>query len=233
MRTEETKAKTPIGHPGDASAVGAAPRFHRLTSSLAPLPVDDIDTDQIIPAEYLKATDRAGMGKGLFALWRRDPDFVLNRPEHKDARILLAGENFGCGSSREHAPWALLDHGFQAVLSSRFADIFRTNALGNGLLPVEISPDLFRRLLAMTQADPATQITLDLESQTLTLPDEESTEFQVDPFARTCLLEGVDTLGYLLRHDAAIARHEEGRPSWLDTRRSASATRSSPTKDRQ
>ena len=191
-----------------------APRFRVLRSTAAPLPVDHVDTDQIIPAEYLKTTSREGLGRGLFAGWRfRDgeavADFVLNREEHKNAKILIAGENFGCGSSREHAPWALLDHGFRAVISSSFADIFRSNSLKNGLLPVEVPADVRDRLLAQAQENPNAEIEVDLEQCILTSPDGESISFSVDAFSRNCLLEGVDTMGYLLARVPEIEAWEQ------------------------
>jgi 3-isopropylmalate/(R)-2-methylmalate dehydratase small subunit len=177
-----------------------------ITGAVAPLPSINVDTDQIIPASYLKVIDKAGLGEGLFANWRwkngriGEPDsgFVLNRPEHREATILLAGDNFGCGSSREHAPWALLAGGFRAVLSTRFADIFRSNALKNGLLVVEIDRATSDALFAAVAADPASRVAIDLEAQTIALPDGSSVAFEIDPFARRCLLDGVDPLGYLL-----------------------------------
>jgi 3-isopropylmalate/(R)-2-methylmalate dehydratase small subunit len=195
-----------------------APQFQTLTSHLAPLGLDDIDTDQIIPAEYLKATGRDGLAEGLFALWREDPAFVLNREEHRGAQILLAGHNFGCGSSREHAPWALLEHGFRAMISTHFADIFRANALGNGLLPVQVSPAVSQALFTAVQADPKAEATVDLGHQILTLPDGRKIPFRIDPFARTCLLEGVDALGYLLEREEDISRFETTHQDGLDTR---------------
>ncbi len=202
-------------------------RFDRLTSTLAPLPITNIDTDQIIPASYLKVTDRSGIASGLFARWRYrdgDPnaepnvDFVLNRPEHQSAKILLAGDNFGCGSSREHAPWALVGYGLRAVISTSFADIFRSNALKNGLLTVAVSDRVSAALFRAVADDPATQVTIDLEAQTLRLPDGEDTSFDVDPFARRCLLDGVDQLGYLLEQLPAIERFEATHAPRLDTR---------------
>lgn len=188
--------------------------FIRLTSTLVSLPIDNIDTDQIIPARFLKVTDRTGLGEALFADWRYgadgrpDPDFVLNRPEAHGARVLLAGGNFGCGSSREHAPWALLGYGFRAVISTDFADIFRTNALGNGLLPVAVDPAVHERLLLQARADASATVTVDLEEQALTLPDGETVGFPIEPFARHCLLQGQDRLGFLLAAEAAIDAYE-------------------------
>jgi 3-isopropylmalate/(R)-2-methylmalate dehydratase small subunit len=174
------------------------------------LPRADIDTDQIIPARYLKGTTRDGLGKHLFAAWRYDEqgqpraDFPLNRPEARRAQILVAGPNFGCGSSREHAPWALLDHGFRAVISSSIADIFRANALKNGLLPVTVDPGTHEVLLA----SPGMRVTIELEDRTLAFGDAR-VAFEIDAFSRRCLLDGVDELGFLLSQDAAIAAYEE------------------------
>lgn len=178
------------------------------------LPVDNIDTDQIIPARFLKTTDKAGLGKDLFSDWRYlpdgspNPDFVLNRPESQGARVLLAGDNFGCGSSREHAPWALTGWGFQAVISTTFADIFRNNALKNGLLPVLVEPEVHRKLVEMFSADSRPEVIIDLASQRLVLPDEEEVTFPIDSFSKTCLLNGVDEMGYLLGLVEHIQRYE-------------------------
>ena len=202
-------------------------RFDRFTGTLAPLPIQNVDTDQIIPASYLKVTDRSGLASGLFCRWRyRDgdpdgeevPDFVLNRREHQEARILLAGDNFGCGSSREHAPWALVGYGFRAVISTSFADIFRSNALKNGLLVVPVTEEVFASLFDAVSSDPAAEVTIDLEALTLRLPDGSETAFEVDPFARRCLLDGTDQLGYLLKQAPAIEAFEAEHPSRLDTR---------------
>ena len=194
---------------------------------MAPLPIRNVDTDQIIPASYLKVTDRSGLASGLFARWRyRDgdpggeavPDFVLNRPEHREARILLAGDNFGCGSSREHAPWALVGYGFRAVISTSFADIFRSNALKNGLLVVPVTEAVSTALFDAVAADPATEVTIDLEARSLSLPGGGEAPFDVDPFARRCLLDGTDQLGYLLKQAPAIEAFEAANPARLDTR---------------
>ncbi len=193
------------------------PRFTRLKSTMVPLLIDDVDTDQIIPAEYLKVTRRGDLGDGLFAAWRRDPGFVLHAPTSRGARVLLAGENFGCGSSREHAPWALLDYGFRAILSPRFADIFSANALRNGLLPVTVDYDLYRRLATAVEADPGAEIIIDLEVERLGLPDGSEVAFRVDPFARRCLLEGIDQLGYLLRQQEEIEAYEARHPPRITT----------------
>jgi 3-isopropylmalate/(R)-2-methylmalate dehydratase small subunit len=190
-------------------------RFTTLTARVAVLPVNDIDTDQIIPARFLKTTDKSGLGKSLFADWRYQADgspkadFVLNQPGAAGAQVLLAGDNFGCGSSREHAPWALTGFGFRAIVSTSFADIFRSNALKNGLLPVAIDAAAHAALLAALRADPSAQVTVDLASQTLTLPGGQRVAFPIDAFARTCLLDGVDELGYILKQEARIAAHEK------------------------
>jgi 3-isopropylmalate/(R)-2-methylmalate dehydratase small subunit len=189
--------------------------FQTLTSHVIPLLRNDVDTDQIIPARYLKVTDKAGLADGLFYSWRYrengapDPDFPINRPEYQDARILLAGDNFGCGSSREHAPWALTGWGIRAVISTCFADIFHNNALKNSLLPVQVEPETYHKLVALIEGDPRAQVTIDLESQSLRLPDGSRATFPIDPFSKTCLLEGVDQLGYLLKHEAQIQAFEQ------------------------
>ncbi|MEW5828091.1 MAG: 3-isopropylmalate dehydratase small subunit [Chloroflexota bacterium] len=190
------------------------PQFTSLTSRLVPLPVENVDTDQIIPARYLKATDKSGMGQALFADWRYAPDgspkpgFALNDPKYRGAQILLAGDNFGCGSSREHAPWALTGFGFRAVVSTSFADIFRNNALKNGLLPVIVDAETHRSLFDLAAEAPQAEITIDLESQTITLPGGQTFTFPIDPFSKTCLLKGVDQLGYILEFEEEIAAFE-------------------------
>jgi 3-isopropylmalate/(R)-2-methylmalate dehydratase small subunit len=191
-------------------------------SSLVALPIENIDTDQIIPARFLKVTDKAGLGESLFSDWRYDaagnprPDFVLNQPQAKDAEILVAGNNFGCGSSREHAPWALVGFGFRAVVSTYFADIFRNNALKNGLLPIVVEDDVHARLMELAD-DPDARVTVDLVSQTLTLPDGTSTAFPIDPFAKHCLVNGLDQFGFLLAETAAIDRYEATVPGRVQT----------------
>jgi 3-isopropylmalate/(R)-2-methylmalate dehydratase small subunit len=189
-------------------------RFTTLTSRVVVLPIADIDTDQIIPARFLKTTDKDGLGKSLFADWRYQadgsprPGFVLNQPGAAGARILLAGDNFGCGSSREHAPWALTGFGFTAVISTSFADIFKNNALKNGLVPVVVDAAAHAELSRALAADPAAEVTVDLAAQAVTLPGGRAVTFPIDAFSRTCLLEGVDELGYILKHDAQIVAHE-------------------------
>ncbi len=189
-------------------------QFISLTSRVVVLPRNDVDTDQIIPARFLKTTDKAGLGSSLFADWRYGADgtplagFPLNAPRAQGAHVLLAGDNFGCGSSREHAPWALTGFGFRAVVSTSFADIFRNNALKNGLLPVAIEAGAHASLLVQLAKEPEAAVTVDLASQTLTLPDGVKVGFPIDAFARTCLLEGVDELGYILRFEPQIEAHE-------------------------
>ena len=192
-------------------------QFITLTSRVVPLPVNNVDTDQIIPARFLKATDKQGMGDHLFADWRYNadgspkPDFVLNKPEARGAQILLAGDNFGCGSSREHAPWALTGFGFRAVISTSFADIFRNNALKNGLLPIVVDEDTHRTLFEMLDEIPNAELTIDLASQTVALPTGQSVTFPMDGFSKTCLLKGTDELGYLLGFEEKIAAYEKAR----------------------
>jgi 3-isopropylmalate/(R)-2-methylmalate dehydratase small subunit len=181
-----------------------------VTSRTVVLPIENVDTDQIIPARFLKATSKNGLGKSLFCDWRfgadgqPKPEFVLNRPEAQGAHILVAGDNFGCGSSREHAPWALLDYGFRAVVSTSIADIFRNNALKNGLLPIVVDRDAHAKLLAA----PGALVTISLEDQTLTLPGGGTVAFPIDHFARYCLMNGLDELGFLLQQEEAIAAFE-------------------------
>ncbi len=198
-------------------------KFTTFTSRLAPLPIDNIDTDQIIPARFLKTISKAGLDQNLFCDWRYDaqgnpnPDFILNKPEGKAAQVLLAGDNFGCGSSREHAPWALTQYGFRAVISTSFADIFRGNSLKNSLLPIIIPPDAHKKLFAAVEADPSVTVTFDLEKQTVRLPDGTSVTFPIDPFAKFCMLGGVDELGYILQQEEAIAKYEAQRPLTVNT----------------
>ena len=188
-------------------------QFTTLTSRVILLPVNDIDTDQIIPARFLKATDKNGMGDNLFADWRYNvdgspkPDFVLNKSESKGARILLAGDNFGCGSSREHAPWALTGFGLRAVISTSFADIFRSNALKNGLIPILVDEETHKMLFEYLEEVPQAEFTVDLESQTLSF-ENGSVKFPIDPFNKACLLNGVDELGYILGFEKEIAEFE-------------------------
>jgi 3-isopropylmalate/(R)-2-methylmalate dehydratase small subunit len=179
-----------------------------------PLRRSDIDTDQIIPSDWLKRVERTGFGAGLFSEWRQDPGFELNRPEYAGATILLAGENFGTGSSREHAVWALQDYGFRAVVSSRFGDIFRSNALKGGLLPVQLPADVVDRLQSMVETDPGLVMTVDLVSRELRGGDV-AAPFDIDDFTRWRLLEGLDDIGLTLRHAEDITSFESTRPTWL------------------
>jgi 3-isopropylmalate/(R)-2-methylmalate dehydratase small subunit len=187
--------------------------FTRITSRTVVLPRTDIDTDQIIPARFLRTTSREGLGKQLFADWRylpdgsANPEFALNRRDAAGCKVLVGGRNFGCGSSREHAPWALLDFGIRAVVSSEFADIFRSNALKNGLVPVIVDDATLQWLLA----NPGIEVTVDLESSSLKLPGGKSVTFPIEPFARYCLMQGVDQLGYLLSKNAEITAYEQRR----------------------
>ena len=194
-----------------------------LTSSYIALPVQDIDTDQIIPARYLKITDKAGLGGHLFHDWRyrddgsENPDFVLNQELAQPAQILVAGDNFGCGSSREHAPWALLGFGFRAVISTRFADIFNNNSYKNGLLPVVVSAPVLDKLIRLFETRPGADLTLDVADQTLTLPDGSQETFPIDPFNKTCLLNGIDQLGYILQHEKEIDAYEKTHAARVQT----------------
>ncbi|MGD0202134.1 MAG: 3-isopropylmalate dehydratase small subunit [Bryobacteraceae bacterium] len=197
--------------------------FTKFESRLVPLKADNIDTDQIIPARFLKTISKEGLGDQLFCDWRYDaqgrpkPDFILNQARVRGAEILLAGDNFGCGSSREHAPWALTQFGFRAVISTSFADIFRQNALKNSLLPVAVPREVHAGLFALADKDPEARVAVDLAAQTLTLPDGRAVEFPVDAFSKHCLLTGVDELGYILGQEAAIAAYEARREYSLNT----------------
>jgi 3-isopropylmalate/(R)-2-methylmalate dehydratase small subunit len=188
--------------------------FTAHTGRALPLDRADVDTDQIIPAEYLKRVERTGFGPFLFDSWRKDPTFVLNRPEHDGATILVTGPNFGSGSSREHAVWALEDHGFRAVLAPSFADIFRNNCTKVGLLPVTLPTETVRTLLDATTADPSVELTVDLEAQRVTGAGVDAA-FEIDAFTRWRLLEGLDDIGLTLRHADEIAAFERARPDWL------------------
>jgi 3-isopropylmalate/(R)-2-methylmalate dehydratase small subunit len=198
-------------------------KFTKFTSRLARVPIDNIDTDQIIPARFLKTTSKAGLEDNLFCDWRYDaqgnpnPDFILNKPEGREAQILIAGDNFGCGSSREHAPWALTQFGFRAVISTSFADIFKGNSLKNSLLPIVVPAEAHKAIFAALEKDPAVTVTVDLMEQKLILPDGSGVEFPIDEFARYCMLEGVDELGYILQQEAAIAAYEAERPLTVNT----------------
>jgi 3-isopropylmalate/(R)-2-methylmalate dehydratase small subunit len=194
-------------------------RIDTILSKTVVLPIENIDTDQIIPARFLKTVSKEGLGESLFCDWRYrpdgtpNPDFPLNKPEASGAQILVAGDNFGCGSSREHAPWALTQYGFRAIISTSFADIFRGNALKNGLLPVIVPADAHAELLK----SPGATVKIDLESQTVTLPSGRTVQFPIDSFAKQCLLAGVDELGYMLKQEPAIAAYEASHPAPVNT----------------
>jgi len=189
--------------------------FRTIHSRVVVIPVNDIDTDQIIPARFLKVTDKKGLGANLFADWRYlpdgkpNPDFILNQPQSQGAQVLLAGDNFGCGSSREHAPWALTGFGFRAVISTSFADIFRNNSLKNGLLPVLVDVQTHQKLVDMFTEIPDAHLTIDLEKSELVMPDASRGKFPIDAFSKKCLLNGTDELGYLLGMEAQISSYEK------------------------
>jgi 3-isopropylmalate/(R)-2-methylmalate dehydratase small subunit len=191
--------------------------FTKLESRLIPIARENIDTDQIIPARYLKVTDKAGLVDGLFYSWRflpdgnQNPDFPLNQPELQKAQILVAGENFGCGSSREHAPWALSGWGIRAIISTSFADIFRNNAIKNGLLPVVVDAETLAQIFSLVAEEPLMTLHIDLEDQILTMPDGRQVQFPIDQFSKYCLIEGIDQLGYLLQHMEQIKEYEKSR----------------------
>jgi 3-isopropylmalate/(R)-2-methylmalate dehydratase small subunit len=190
-------------------------QFTTLTSKIVPLRAENVDTDQIIPARFLKVTDKNGLGENLFADWRYSADgspksdFIINDPKMKGRSVMLVGDNFGCGSSREHAPWALIGAGFRAVISTSFADIFRNNSLKNGLLPVIVDTDTLAQLFSLVEEDPDTELSIDLASQTLTLPDGRTVEFPIDSFSKTCLLNGIDEIGYVMNMSDKIRHYEE------------------------
>ena len=197
--------------------------FSSVTSAAVPMPRNDIDTDQVIPARFLKTVNREGLADQLFFDWRYLPDgspnpaFVLNRPEMAGRQILVAGDNFGCGSSREHAPWALTAWGIRAVISSSFADIFTSNALKNGLLPVAVRPEQLGRIGSILESDPDAELTVDLEASELRLPDGSAIAFKVDSFARRMILDGTDELGYLLARDSDLAAYEAAHAPRIST----------------
>lgn len=199
-----------------------------FTSQVIPIDAENVDTDQIVPARYLKVTDKAGLSDALFRDWRfeedgslREPPFILDEPGMAGRAILLVGDNFGAGSSREHAPWALTSWGVRAILSTGFADIFRSNSLKNGLLPIVVTPDVHRRLRALIEREPDVHLTVDLSEQGVLLPDGSTIGFDIDPFAKQMLLAGTDELGYLLSKEADIARWEAAHPPRIETRASA------------
>jgi 3-isopropylmalate/(R)-2-methylmalate dehydratase small subunit len=186
----------------------------RVSGKALPLGYSDVDTDQIVPSDALKRIERTGFGEFLFSEWREDPDFVLNRPEHEGAVVLLAGENFGSGSSREHAPWALQDYGFGAIIAPSFADIFKNNCAKIGLLAVELPEETVEKLLKAVREDPEAGITVDLESRTVTGPGVETT-FEIDDFTRHRLLNGLDDIGLTLTHEDELEAFEKSRPNYL------------------
>ena len=199
--------------------------FRTFTSAVIPLPAENVDTDQIVPARYLKVTAKEGLRDALFHDWRYDEDgglkeplFVMDRVAMLDRKILLVGDNFGTGSSREHAPWALTAWGIRAILSTSFADIFRNNALKNGLLPIQVEAERHRQLFALVDANPTAQLTVDLEAQVVHLPGDEDLPFEVDPFARMMLLAGTDEMGYLIDQLPRIEAWEVSHPARVDTR---------------
>ena len=199
-------------------------KLKHVQGSIVAIPVNDIDTDQIIPARFLKVTDKDGLGKAAFCDWRYledgktpNPDFILNKPEYGGASVLIAGNNFGCGSSREHAPWALIGAGFKAVISTEFADIFRNNALKNGLLPIVVDEETQKQLFSLADEDPNSSVSVDVEAQSLTLPDGRQVQFPLDGFSKYCLLNGVDQLGYLLNLGEDVRDFEERNPQRVET----------------
>jgi 3-isopropylmalate/(R)-2-methylmalate dehydratase small subunit len=197
--------------------------FVRTTGRVAVIDRPDVDTDQIMPKQFLKRIERTGWGDFLFHDWRLDPDgspkpgFELNNPAFAGATILLAGENFGCGSSREHAPWGLQDYGFEVLIAPSFADIFASNCAKIGLLTIELPPEAVRRLIAAVDTERGSELTVDLEAQTIVAPDGGSIPFEIDPFRRHCLLEGLDEIGLTLQHEADIAAFEAGYEAPFDT----------------
>jgi 3-isopropylmalate/(R)-2-methylmalate dehydratase small subunit len=192
--------------------------FTRVTGVLAPLDRANVDTDQIIPKQFLKRIERSGYGPFLFYDWRREGDFILDKPEYQGAAVLVTRPNFGCGSSREHAPWSLMDAGFRAVIAPSFADIFKSNSFRCGLLPVELPEPATQRLIALAMEEPGMEVTVDLVTQTVSAGGFEAS-FTVDPFFRDCLLNGWDEVALTLRQEADIARYEVARPAWMPVTR--------------
>lgn len=188
-----------------------------ITGTIAPLPRANIDTDQIMPKQYLKRVERTGYGQYVFAAWRQDPDFVLERPEYQGAKVLVTGPNFGCGSSREHAPWGLQDWGFEAVIAPSFADIFHTNCTKIGLLPVVLSEKECQYLIELAETDPTAEITISLPDQTVTYGNQFEARFDIDSFVKWCLNEGLDDIGLTLRQADDIDSYERDRPAWKPT----------------
>jgi len=198
-------------------------KFTKLSATMVVIPTENIDTDQIIPARFLKVTDKNGLGDNLFCDWRYNEDgspiedFILNTEQGKKAQILVAGDNFGCGSSREHAPWAIMGYGFRAVISTGFADIFRNNSLKLGLVPIIVDEATHYQLMSLVEEEPDTQVTVDLERQKLILPDGRQVDFPIDNFSKTCILNGVDQLGYLQNQAEAVEAYEAGHPDRVNT----------------
>ena len=198
-------------------------KFTTLTGTMISIPTDNIDTDQIIPARFLKVTDKNGLGDNLFFDWRFNvdgsptKDFVLNTEQGKKSKVLVAGHNFGCGSSREHAPWAIMGYGFRAVISTGFADIFRNNSLKLGLLPIIVDKETHYQLQSLINEEPDTAVHIDLDRQTLELPDGRQVKFPIDNFSKTCILKGVDQLGYLQTHAPAVESYEKNHPDRVNT----------------
>lgn len=187
-----------------------------ITGTAVPLNRSDVDTDQIIPSDWLKRVERSGFGAGLFSEWREDPEFVMNLPQFGGASILIAGPNFGVGSSREHAVWSIMDYGFKAVITQRFGDIFRNNSTKNGLVPVVVSPEIAEQLLRAVEADPTTEITIDIATRRVTAPSLGiDIEFPLDDATQDRFLNGLDDIGITLQHEAAITEFEKTRPSWM------------------
>jgi 3-isopropylmalate/(R)-2-methylmalate dehydratase small subunit len=198
--------------------------FSVFTSRVVPLPAENVDTDQIVPARYLKVTDKEGLAEALFCDWRynedgslKDPPFVLDQPGMSSRRILLVGDNFGAGSSREHAPWALAAWGIRAILSTSYADIFRSNSLKNGVLPIVVDEATHARLFALLADDPNAELTIDLAEQGVLLPDGSTVDFDIDPFSKQMILAGTDELGYLLSKDAELSAWEAEHPPRIDS----------------
>jgi 3-isopropylmalate/(R)-2-methylmalate dehydratase small subunit len=198
-------------------------KFTKVSATMVVIPTENIDTDQIIPARFLKVTDKQGLGDALFFDWRYNEDgspkedFILNTDQGHKAKILVAGDNFGCGSSREHAPWAIMGYGFRAVVSTSFADIFRNNSLKLGLVPVIVDQDTHWQIKSLVEEEPDTEITIDLERQKLILPDGRQIDFPIDNFSKTCILNGVDQLGYLQSQAEAVAAYETHHPDRVNT----------------
>ena len=198
--------------------------YRIFTSKVVPMPAENVDTDQIVPARYLKVTDKVGLADALFRDWRyeedgslKEPRFILDQPAMSGRRIMLVGDNFGAGSSREHAPWALAAWGVRVILSTSYADIFRSNSLKNGVLPIVVDPATHARLFALLATDPDAELTVDLAEQGVLLPDGSTIDFEIDPFAKRMILAGTDELGYLLSKDAELDAWESAHPPRIDT----------------